>query len=110
MKSITTETFICEIYLAGNMADIERVCAQYVMEVGACVSVEPVKYIYTGGREDGAVVRFVNYPRFPSDPQTLHAKAKTLALLLMDTCCQWSALIVDPDFTEWLTKRPEDNK
>ena len=53
MKSAIVPTFTCEIYLAGSMADIERQCAEYCMEVGLCVSVEPVRFIYTGGREDG---------------------------------------------------------
>jgi hypothetical protein len=54
------------------------------------------------------VVRLVNYPRFPADPETIRAKAKTLAILLIERCCQWSALLVDPERTEWLTNRPED--
>lgn len=108
MKTVTEPTFAVEIYLAGNMADVERQCAEYCMEFGLCVSVQPVKFIYTGGREDGAVVRLVNYPRFPSEPDAIRAKAKRLAILLMDACCQWSALLVDPERTEWLTNRPED--
>lgn len=107
MKTVTVPTFTCEIYMAGNMADIERCCAEFCM-TGLCVSIEPVKYVYTGGREDGAVVRLVNYPRFPAEPDAIREKAKTLAIRLMDECCQWSALLVDREKTEWLTNRPED--
>lgn len=110
MKTVTEPTFTAEIYIAGSMADVERQCAEYCMEVGLCVSVEPVKFIYTGGREAGAVVRLVNYPRFPTDQDAIRAKARTLAILLIEACSQWSALIVDRERTEWLTNRPEDNK
>lgn len=107
-KKLTVPTFTVEIYLAGEMADIERECAAYCMEVGLCVSVEPTKFIYTGGREDGAVVRLVNYPRFPAEPDSIRAKAGELAVRLMDVCCQWSALLVDGEKTEWLTRRPDE--
>lgn len=109
MKTFIEPTFIVEIYIAGDIADIERQCAKYCMEVGLCVSVEPLRFIYTGGREAGAVVRLINYPRFPSSPETIRNKAKALAILLIEACCQWSALIVDREHTEWLTNRPEDN-
>lgn len=108
MKTLSDPTFVIDIYIAGEMADIEHQCAKYCMEIGLCVSVMPLKFIYTGGREDGAVVRLVNYPRFPSDIETIRKKAKTLAILLIESCCQWSALLVDRERTEWLTNRPED--
>lgn len=107
-KVVSVPTFSVEIYLAGNMIDIERICAQFCM-IGLCVSIENVKYVYTGGREDGAVVRLVNYPRFPSDQESLRNRARELADKLMDECCQWSALLVDPERTEWRTRRPEEN-
>ena len=88
MKIVTVPTFTVEIYLAGNMADIERTCAAFCM-TRLCVSIEPTKFIYTGGREDGAVVRLVNYPRFPSEPDAIRAKARELADKLIAECCQW---------------------
>jgi hypothetical protein len=109
VRSLTVPTFTVEIYMAGNVQDIERTCALFCM-TGFCVSIEPTKFIYTGGREDGAVVRVVNYPRFPAEPAALREKARALAVQLMADCCQWSALLVDPQTTEWLTKRPEDQR
>jgi len=102
----TEPTFICEIFIAGEMADIERECANYCME-GLCVSIEPVKYIYTGGRETGAVVRLLNYPRFPATPTAIRARATILAKRLMKVCFQTSAMIVDRERTEWLTTRQD---
>lgn len=106
MKILIEPTFTVEIYLAGNFQEIERVCAEYCMR-GLCVSIEPVKFVYTGGREDGAVVRLVNYPRFPADREAMREKARELADRLATFCCQWSALLVDQEQTEWRTTRPE---
>jgi hypothetical protein len=108
MKTVTAPSFLCEIYVAGSFADIERECAAHCMAVGLCVSIEPVRFVYTGGREDGAVVRLVNYPRFPSKPAAIRAEARALALVLITAGHQWSALIVDPEQTVWLTARPEE--
>lgn len=105
IKSV--KTYVCEIFLAGEIADIERECAAYCM-TGLCVSVERVKYIYTGGREDGAVVRLLNYPRFPATPEEIFTLARTLADKLMIACNQHSVLLVTAGETEWRTRRPEN--
>lgn len=99
-------TFTAEIYIAGNMQDIERGCAEYC-KTGMCVSIEAVKFVYTGGREDGAVVRLVNYPRFPANTTEIREKAIALAKQLIERCCQTSALVIDHTCTYWLTTREE---
>lgn len=78
------------------------------MEEGLCVTVTPTTFVYTGGAEDGVAVGFVNHPRFPKSPEEIAARARVVALRLMDDLCQWSALVVAPDKTLWLTRRPED--
>jgi hypothetical protein len=49
----------------------------------------------------------VNYPRFPTTPNALFARAKGVALRLMDDLCQHTALLVAADITHWLSRRPE---
>lgn len=107
---IESPTFTARIYVAGDRAIAEQACRDFCFEVGLCVTVEPTRYIYTGGDEAGVVVGLVNYPRFPSDPESIRAKAKQLATLLMERCCQWSALVVCPDQTEWITRRPAEGR
>ena len=107
MKSYHCPTCVVEIFVAGQRADVDRVCSDYVFKAGLCVSVESVSFLYTGGREEGAVVRLVNYPRFPSTPEALMARARDLADLLVVGCHQHSVLIVSPDGSEWLTRREE---
>lgn len=109
MRIISEKTFVCEIYIAGEMSDIERICAEFCMS-GLCVSIEPVKFVYTGGRETGAVVRLVNYPRFPATPASIRTTARLLADKLIEGCCQWSALLIDSENTEWRTNRPEEQE
>jgi hypothetical protein len=106
LKAVNVPTFVCEIFIAGNMHDIERECAHFCQDVGLCVSIEPTKFVYTGGREDGAVVRLVNYPRFPSQPAAIRDTARRLSERLLGACCQGSVLIVDHESTEWVTRRP----
>jgi hypothetical protein len=52
------------------------------------------------------VVGFVNYPRFPSEPDVLFERAKRLAGRLVPALNQRSALLVAPDRTEWVTIDP----
>lgn len=105
MNMVAAPTIMFQIFLAGQRLDIERECAKFCLEIGLCVSVEPTKFIYTGGVEDGALVRLLNYPRFPSTEGQLSEKAKQLAHRLIEACSQHSALVVGPIETIWITRR-----
>jgi len=56
------------------------------------------------------VAGLVNYPRFPSDPGKLFARAQQVAERLIPALCQWSALLVAPDKTVWLNARSEGQR
>lgn len=75
------------------------------MREGLCVTVQPCDYIFTGGEEAGYCIGLINYPRFPSNAEAITARAKSLAALLMERTCQWSALVITPTTTEWLSRR-----
>lgn len=102
----TAPTIRFDIFIAGDADMARRVCREYCFDVGLCVTVEPVAYIYTGGEEAGVRVGLINYPRFPSDKETLYGHAKELAELLLRWLCQHSYSIVGPDETEWFSRRP----
>jgi len=108
MKHETAPTIRIEIFIAGDYQQAKQACREWCMEVGACVTVEPVDYIYTGGEEAGVRVGFINYPRFPSDRETLLDRAGQLADKLMNRLCQHSFSIVAPDHTVWVSQRKED--
>lgn len=109
MKSLIVPSYRVGLYLAGDIEVAKQVCREECFHEGLCVTIHPREYIYTGGQETGYVVELINYPRFPSTPEQIYARAKALALLLMECGCQWSALIMSSEQTEYLTRR-EDGK
>lgn len=105
-------TYAVRLYMAGEISEAKRALRRecYPPNEGLCVTIEPTTFIYTGGEEAGFVVGFVNYPRFPSEPQELWSRAKGIALRLVPELCQWSALLVAPDRSEWINCRPEGQR
>lgn len=99
-------SFSVRIYIAGNLADAERICRQFCYDVGHCVTVSPTEYIYTGGQESGVIVGLINYPRFPKTPEQLMHDARILGVRLMDGLSQHSFGIEAPDETIWISRRP----
>lgn len=98
-------TYTATIHIAGDYEQAKQVCREYCYRVGLCVTVEPCAYVYTGGEEAGVRVGLLNYPRFPSEPAALLAKATELADLLRERLCQHSWLIVTPAGTIWNSRR-----
>lgn len=105
MNTRTGKTYWVRLYLSGPLQAIEQACRQECLEEGLCVTVEPTRFIYTGGEETGAVVGLVNYPRFPSTPGSLQERGRKLAIRLLEATCQHSVLVMTPEETEWITKR-----
>jgi hypothetical protein len=103
----TTDTIRFDIFIAGDLDQAKQVCREYCFNVGLCVTVEPVEFIYTGGQETGMRVGLINYPRFPTTEEALHEHASELATFLMRRLCQHSYSIVGPRETEWFSRRPE---
>jgi hypothetical protein len=110
MKRVTEQTFWARVYIAGPQAVAEQLCREYCFAQGLCVTVEPTKFIYTGGEETGVVIGLVNYPRFPAKADKIFGQAKELAYRLIMNMSQHSALVMTPTETVWMTRRPEDNR
>ncbi len=96
-----------DIFIAGDVDQAKLVCREHCLEIGLCVTVEPVTYIYTGGEEEGVRIGLINYPRFPCSHDALRQKTRVLADLLMHRLFQQSYSIVGPEETEWFSRRPE---
>jgi hypothetical protein len=101
----TCPTVRFDIYMAGDIVQAKQVCREYCFEVGLCVHIEPVDYIYTGGEESGFKVGIINYPRFASSEGELRGRALALANRLMVRLCQHSFSLVGPGETEWVSRR-----
>lgn len=94
-----------DIYIAGDYDIARNACREWCMRVGACVTVEPVEYVYTGGAESGVRVGFINYPRFPETASEIESKALALADFLLTRLFQHSYSIVTPAVTYYHSRR-----
>jgi hypothetical protein len=105
-KQVQTST--ATIYIAGPIEEAKQIIRRHCKQVGLCVTVEPTTYIYTFGEEAGYKVGFINYPRFPTNGDALHAMAVELGKLLMEETHQGSFTVVGPHYTEFFSIRPGD--
>lgn len=104
----SAQTTRVDIFIAGDPEQAKQVCREFCMSEGACVTVEPVSYVYTGGEEAGVRVGLINYPRFPAPAKVIQEKAERLAERLMERLCQHSYSIVGPELTFWYSRRDAD--
>jgi hypothetical protein len=105
MRAHNHSAYAVTIYIAGDVGDIRWVCQHWAYKKGACVTVTPTTFIYTGGREEGAAVGFVNYPRFPASRRQIWMRANALAEELIEALAQESALVQDDQTAVWLERR-----
>ena len=100
-----TDTYWANIYVAGDREVSERVCREYCLKIGLCVTVTDCNYIYTGGAEKGIKVGLIAYPPFPETTEQIFNKAKGLALELAEINSQWSCTIQAKDKTVFFSRR-----
>lgn len=103
----TVPSFNVDIHMAGDIQHAGQVLQKLCIVKGMCVSLTPQSFIYTGGREEGFKVGFINYPRFPSSPAEIVDTAKFVAEFLMGDLGQHSYSIVTPEETTWYSRRPQ---
>jgi len=104
MEYTTAPTAWARIYMAGSLADAERVCREWAFNEGGCVTVTPTNYVYSGGQESGFIVGFINYPRFPATQEAILSRANLLAQKLADALHQRSWTVETPETTTWVTR------
>lgn len=102
-KSTIADTHTLRIFISGPISVIEQICRQACLQDPICVTVEPTKFIYTGGEEAGAVIGLLNYPRFPRSAEEINIRAKSLAIKLLEGTHQRNALIVTNEKTELIS-------
>lgn len=66
------------------------------------MTITPTEYRYVKSWEPGAIVGFVNYPRFPRSSEKLTEKALALAERLRKGLKQFRVTVVTPDNTYML--------
>jgi len=102
------KSFPITIHMGGKYSTAQKILQKYCDEVGYCVTLHTVQYIYRGGVEHGIRVGLINYPRFPSDPATLTQKAIEIAELLREGLKQESYSVETPVETIWYSYRKGD--
>lgn len=107
MTEKTAPSFNVDIHMAGDINAAALIIQRYAAETGLCVTLQPQSFIYTGGREEGFRVGFINYPRFPKEPGEIVARATDLARNLIVGLGQHSYSIVTPLETTWCSRRPD---
>lgn len=107
MRHETSQSATHRIWIGGDVADARRACRRFTMS-GLCVAVQPADFVYTMGLEAGVCVTLINYPRFPSDPAQVEAKAIDLGHFLCDELCQGSFSVEGPQVTHWFSRREFD--
>jgi len=110
VKFETVPTYTVTVYIAGDIETARRWLRRECYQAGLCVTATPTTFIYTGGEEAGFAVGFVNYPRFPSTPEEIWARAVIIAGELTIECCQRTALVVATDQTRWVHLAPPGAK
>lgn len=109
MNTKSCKTWEAKIYIAGQIEAIEKVCREFTLRKGYCVTIEPLNFVYTGGMESGARIGIIQYPRFEKPIDDHKSLAQELAMLLIENCCQLSCSIVMPDKTIWIYSDKKEN-
>ena len=107
MNTKTVKTFNANIYIAGDISRIRDICGEYC-ESGFCVSITSTEFVYTYGRETGAIIGIINYPRFPKQQKEIKKLSILLSEKLITGLHQGSCTIVFTDETVFISRRPED--
>jgi hypothetical protein len=76
---------------------VTKICQEFCDEVGLCVHIQKVDYVYTQGSESGVKVGLINYPRFPKNHRRIINQALDLGRLLLIQCKQKRITVVAPD-------------
>lgn len=105
------KTFKSEIYVGfreqytdkyHTYEELIDICKEYCDEVGLCVSIEKIDYVYTDGNESGAKVTLINYPRFPKEDKEIILTSSVLGNIIMKRFKQYRITIISGDKTVML--------
>lgn len=100
-KSCSTEYW--NIHIAGNYDDACRAARAYTFSTGMCFQITKCTYVYTGGTEEGVLVRVIKYPRFDREILELHNTVLEFAQHLANALHQKSYTVEDKRNTTYYT-------
>lgn len=86
-----------ESYYSQKM--VAELVSTWCTEKGQCVTITPTQFVYaktdeTGeGMENGVVIGFINYPRYPLSEAEIRNRARELGKILMEEFDQYRVSI-----------------
>lgn len=107
-RSLSCPAWTVTLYIGGDVAEVKRLLARQASEIGACWSVEPTEFIYSGGREQGVIVRQIAYARFPSGAAEAMARMSETGEMLARVMGQGSFTVIGPDESVFRSRRKGD--
>lgn len=108
MTEKTAQTYRVEICIAGEITRITEICRKYCFKTHLCVTVTPSEFVYTAGQEAGALIRLINYPKYPRSKDKLWKMAVKLAKILWAETYQETILVLADDKTMWFALQPKE--
>jgi hypothetical protein len=85
--------------------DVRSICDTYVNEIGDCVTITPTEFRYKHGYEEGIIVGYINYPRFPRSEEEITKRALNLAERLLIGLKQERVSVTTPKKTYMLGEK-----
>lgn len=82
-----------------TIQDVRNRVQKFVDEFEDCITVSPTTFHYVNGNEPGAIVRLIQYPRFPMSERQIKTRALYLATLLRKELNQYRVSVIFPDET-----------
>lgn len=79
-----------------TIEEVEVICQEFVNEVKDCVSITPTKFVYVNNSENGVIIGWINYPRFPRTRKEIRKRALILAEKLMVELNQYRVTVTTP--------------
>ena len=83
----------------NEISKVENICQKFCDEIGDCVSITKTKFIYKHGNENGVVIQWISYPRFPRTKKEIKNRAFNLAKLLKEKLNQYRISVETPNNT-----------
>jgi hypothetical protein len=103
------EAWTVTLYIGGPVEEAKRALSVIAAKVGVCWSVEPTEFIYSGGREQGVIVRQIAYARFPSSADDAMTDMLMVGEGLMEHLGQGSFTVIGPDKSMFVSRRKGDS-
>ncbi len=88
--------------------DVRKLCDEFVNETKDCVTITPTEFRYVDGNENGVVVGYIQYPRFPRSKREILKRALMLAEILMIELNQYRVTITTPNKSYMLENNEVD--